>query len=796
MDEELQISQLMNLQGNQKGSNSCYHRLQWCIDKRDLAAGRRVYSLILKGGCEVDAFLGSHLIRMFALCGSLSEANQVFGKISQPSVYTWSSIIVAHIRLGEDEQAIKLYQQMPESGVKPNDYVFVAVLKACTSTSKVHLIHGHIVESGFEMKTFVRNALINVYAKCGSLEDARKIFDTNTPKDVVTWNTMIAGYAHHGHAQEAFVLFKLMQQEDKVPDNVTFVSIFKACSSTAALDQGKIFHGLIIERGLEWNAHIGSSLIDMYAKCGWLQDAQTVFDLLSKRDIVIWGALIAGYAQNGQVARAVHLFLEMQWQAIEPNNALWNILIAGYAHSGQYEQAHWLFHQMQLNGRKPDSITFVSILKACSGMAALDQGKLIHADINKNAFESDVYVGSAVLDMYIKCGSLEDAGRVFAKLPVRDLVTWNAMITGYYLHGWCDEANQLFQGMQKENVEPDIMTWNAMIDGNAEHGHGKEALCLFKQMQQAGIQPDSFTFASVLKACLSMVALAQGKLIHVNIIESGFEADVTVSNILIAMYAKCGSLENACIIFDRFPHRELVTWNAMISGCALHNDHDLAFQYLEDMQQDGLKPDDATLVCLLSACSHIGQVDKGCLIFKSMMKDDDRAPTIDHYNCLVDIFGRAGCLTEAEDLLQTMPFQPNIVSWTSLLSNCKLYGDVDLGRRCFDIIFVLRERYASWYALMENLYDGAGMWMEANKIQMLKKCADSWNKPGKAFIEIDSNVYEFIVGDRSHPNNDDIYAKLKRICVQLEGEGLMPRLDSVVHPITREMVSLGMLNIK
>lgn len=706
----------MDQQGLHVSISDLYCLLQLCIKDEDLAAGRKLRTLIARYGFESNAFLGSHLIRMFALLGCLMEANQVFNKLPEPSVYSWSAIISAHAKLGQGEQAIELYYQMQQSSVKPDDHVFVAVLQACISTAALEqgkLVHSHIIKNGMESSGCIGNCLLDMYAKCGGVKDARNTFDNVPNRGVVTWTAMIVGYTQYGHSHEALHLFKKMQQEGVEPNMVTYVSTLKACSTIAALEQGMMVYDHMIERGFELDVFVGSILVDLYAKCGSLKDAYRVFYRLPKHDVVTWNALIAAGVQQGHGGEALMLFKEMQAEGIEPDN-----------------------------------ITFVSIVKSCSGIAALDKGRQIHLDVIRFGLEWDICISNALIDMYTKCGRLKDACHVFENLPSRDVVTWSAVITG------C-----------------------------AQQEHSHEALQFFQQMQQDGMEPNHVTFVSLLKVCSNIGALDQGKLIHGHIVEGGFLADVCVGSSLIEMYAKCGDLQDACRVFHELPKRDVVTWSAMLEACAHHGDYKLALEYFGHMECKGLKPDEATFVSLLSACSHAGLVEKGFHHLKSM-QEYGVPPTLDHYNCILDLLGRAGRLTDASDLVQILPFGSNVFGWTSLLGHCRTHGNVQLGKLCFNHIAAIDCRNAAAYALMSSVYANAGMYEDAGFIEELRIHANAWKKPGMAFIEVENKVHNFVVGGRTHPRSKAIYARLMKISIQSKEIGYMPSLDLVQQPLS------------
>lgn len=687
-----------------------YCLLQDCIKSKDLALGREVRHLIKRNSLESNTFLGSHLIRMFALCGSLSDATEVFRELSDPSIFSWGAIISAHSSLRRNEQAISLYNDMCCSDLKPDGHVFVAALKACADATfllKGRIIHADVIRSCLELNLFVTNILVDMYCKCGSLEDAQVVFDGSLEQTVVTWSTLLSGYVQHGQSFKALKIFEKMQLKGLPMDNAVFISILQACARLKDIDYGKMIHSHIIEISYEKDLFTVSTLVDMYAKCGHLKSAQSMFNKLRKRDVVLWNALIGGYVEHDD-----------------------------------YQQVFALFSWMQEEGVEPDEVTFACLLKGHFTTASLDHGKLIHTVISIKGLEKNSVIGSSLIDMYIKCSSTEDAYGVFDELSYRDLVVWSTMIAGF-----------------------------------SNGGHAHDAVKLSQKMRAEGLQMNSATFSCTLKACSSIAALKEGKLVHADIIRSGCESDMYVASALIDMFTKCGSLEDACRLFDRLSKRDVVVWNAIIAGHAEHSDFMSALEYYENMRREGSKPDDATFASLLSACSHLGMVAEGCSHFNALRTDHGIEPTLDHYNCMVDLFGRAGHLDEAADILHIMPFQDNVVGYTTILNHCKTHGDLEQGHQCFDNAVSIDQSGCSAYVLMSRMYAHCGRWEDADRLEGLRLSTTAWKKPGQAFLEIDSIIYDFVVGVKDNPQYDDIYAKLNRLRMHMEEKGYNPLAD-------------------
>ncbi|KAJ7528360.1 hypothetical protein O6H91_15G000200 [Diphasiastrum complanatum] len=820
LKEALHMLELMVQQTTKPPIHAYVCLLKGCSRRKALAEGKQVHALIVQSVLDSNIFLANTLVHMYSKCGSVLHAHKVFKNMPQHNVYSWTAIISAYADSGEGEEAINLFQQMQETGLAPDKVLFVVVLKACASLAGLEQgrkLHSDIIKRGFQSDVVVGSTLVNMYAKCGCTEDARELFDNLSERDVVSWNAMIAGYAQNGLGKEALALYEQMKQEGMQPNNVTFVLLLKACASLAALEQGKQLHSEIMKRGFLSGVVVGNILVDMYAKCGCTEDARELFDNMSERDVISWNAMIAGYAQNGLGKEALALY-----------------------------------EQMKQEGVQPDDVTLVLLLKACSSLAALEQGKRLHSEILKRGFQSDVVVGSTLVNMYAKCGCTEGARELFDNMSERDLVSWTAMIAGYAQNGLGKEALALYDQMKHEGVQPDnvtlvlllkacaslaaleqgkqlhsvimkrgfqsdvvvgstlvdmyakcgctegarelfdnmserdVVSWNAMIAGYVQSGLGKEALALYEQMKQEGVQPDIVTLVLLLNACASLAALEQGKQLHSVIMKRGFQSDVVVGSTLVDMYAKCGCTEGARELFDNMSERDVVSWNAMIAGYAQNGLGKEALALFEQMQREGTKPNEVTYISVLCACAHSGLVDQGRYFFDSMCKNQGVTPTKEHYACMVDLLGRAGCLADAELFINKMPIQPDIVVWMTLLGAARNHGHAEIGRRAFDRVVQLDPKNAAPYVLLSNIYAAAGKKDELAKIRNQMKEAGVKKMPGCSWIEVDNQLHAFVVGDATHPQSKEIHAELDRLVGLMKMAGYKPNLSFVLDDVEDE----------
>eukprot|EP01018_Ginkgo_biloba_P030203 Gb_04430 [translate_table: standard] len=721
---------------------------------------------------------------------------------------------------GRLKEALRILNIVNQQNISVLPQIYVSLLQTCTNMKALtegQQVHTHMRATGLDQHILLCTKLVSMYAMCGSLENARLVFDKINKPNIYLWNGMIIGYARNGLYEEVLTLYYQMQRDCMEPDKYTFPSVLKACGGISALQQGKKIHNHIIKRGIESDVVVASALVGMYAKCGSMDSARHLFDTMSHRDV-----------------------------------AAWNTMIANYAQSGHFDEALKLFNQMELSGLKPNSVTFTSVLPACARLSALEQGKAIHDYLIGGGYELDVFVASALVDMYAKCGSIEIAREIFDKMSQRNVVSCNAMIAGYSQSRRGDEALKVYRQMQLDGMKPDsttvtsvlpacahlaslehgmlvhvyiikhgfeadvfvdsalidmytkcggiefarhvfdkmskrnVVSWNVMIAGYAMHGHGEDALILYHQMEVECVKPDSVTVANVLPACAHLAALQQGKEIHYYCIESGFESDIFVAGALIDMYVKCGSIKDARQVFDKMPQRDLVSWTAMIAGYGMHGHGEDALSLFDQMQQSGVKPDHVTFIAVLLACSHSGLVDEGRQYFDLMFRDYDIKPRLEHYACMVDLLGRAGQLDEAHHFIKKMPFEPDAGVWGALLAACRIHSNVELGEHVAELLFKMEPENAGFYILLSNIYAAAGRWDDVAKVRTMMKDSRLKKSPGCSWIEVENRTHAFRIGDKSHPQSEKIYATLESLARQMKRAGYVPNTNFVLHDLGEE----------
>eukprot|EP01018_Ginkgo_biloba_P034726 Gb_12552 [translate_table: standard] len=702
--------------------------LQGCVNRKSLSEGKLVHAhIILTGFKSQDIFLGNTLVTMYAKCGSLVDGHRVLEQMPKRDVVSWTVIIAAYARHGNAEEAMSLFYQMQETGTQPDQFTFATVLPACPNLAVLKDVHEEIVTRRFQYDVFVGSALVDMYAKCGSLENARSVFDKMPERNVVSWNAMIAGYAQNGHVDEAMKLFREMPERDVVSWNTMIAGYAQNGHVNKAL---KLFQRIPERNVVSWN-----TMIAAYAQNGHVDVALKLFQRMPERNVVSWNALIAGYTKNGYVDEAMRLFRRMP----ERNVVSWNAMIAGYAQNGHVDQALKLFRKM------PE--------RNVTSMNAMIAGYVQDGHLDKalKLFQKmparNVVSWNTMITGYVLNGLVSKAMKLFQKMPERNMVSWTTMIAGYAQNGHVEDALKLFQKMP----ERDVVSWTVMIAGYAQNGHGQEALKLFRQMQLAGVKPDSETFAILLPACANLAALEQGKEVHEVIMRCGFQFNVFVGSALVDMYGKCGSIENARSVFDKMPHRDVVTWSSMILGYAMHGCGQEALHLFEEMQLSGTAPDHVTFVGVLSACCHAGLVEKGWQYFNCMSKYYYITPAMEHYGCMIDLLGRAGHLDEAQDFINRMPIKPDSAVWGSLLGACRIHINIELGEHVAERLFELDPKNAAPYVQLSNIYAAAGMWDEIENVRKMMKDGGIKKQPGCSWIEVNKQVHAFLGGERSHP---------------------------------------------
>ncbi|KAF7803850.1 pentatricopeptide repeat-containing protein [Senna tora] len=484
-----------------------------------------------------------------------------------------------------------------------------------------------------------------------------------------------------------------------------------------------------------------------------------------------------------------------------PDTFIWNTMMRAYLNAQNPQQSLALYFQMRLHHHLLlDSFSLSLVLQACARLMDSENGLKLHAHVLKLGFSPDLYVQTALIEMYAKCGCVEYAVKVLDYMREPDLVSYNVLLSEFVRMGEFAMAHDLFDRMP----ERDLVSWNTIIHGYTSLGdigaskksfdiatseqrrQSTEALKLFHDMQLANVVPDKITMISVLNACGNVGALGMGKMIHEYVERNGIGIDMKLGTSLLDMYAKCGDIDSSLRMFERMNQKDIFTWSVMIMGLANHGFGDLALEYFTKMVSQGITPNEVTFIGVLCACSHIGLVERGWVYFKSMSSVYGVTPKIEHYGCMVDTLGRAGRLQEAMELIRTMPFAPDAIVWRAFLGACRIHKNVELAEEATVSLLELEPHADGNYVLMSNMYSQAMKWDKVVNLRRMMKNANIQKVPGCSSIEVDNSVYEFVSGDKSHPKSSQIYEMLDEILYRLQNAGYEPVTTSTTQYIDEQ----------
>lgn len=692
--------------------------------------------------------------------------------------------------------------------IRPSTYA--QLISACSSLRSLEQgrkIHLHILASKCQPDVILNNHILNMYGKCGSLKDARSVFDYMHQRNVVSWTSVIAGYSQNGQENDAIELYFQMLQSGVMPDQFTFGSIIKACSGLNDVGLGRQLHAQVIKS--EHGSHLiaQNALIAMYTKFDQLADAWDVFSHITTKDLISWASMIAGFSQLGYEFEALCHFREMLrcggyqlnefifgsvfsacssllhpecgrqihgvcikfglgrdifagcslcdmyarcgfldfarviFDHIErPDLASWNAMIAGVANGGDVNEAMSFFSQMRHLELIPDKLTIRSLLCACTGPLALHQGMQVHSYIVKIGFDTSVPVCNALLTMYAKCCVLCKAFLVFEELG--------------------------------ENA--DSVSWNSILTACMQHNQAGDVFRLFNLLLVSQNKPDRITLSNVVGACAEVASLEMGNQAYCYIMKTGLILDVSVMNGLIDMYIKCGSLGSAQELFDSMEDPNIVSWSSLIVGYAQFGYGEEALKLFKRMRSLGVRPNEVTFVGVLTACSHVGLVEEGWQLYRTMETEYGIEPTREHCSCVVDLLARAGRLHEAEDFINQMPFDPDIIVWKSLLAACKTHGNADVGRRAAEKILIMDPTNSAAHVLLCNIYASSGRWGDVARMRGSMKERGVRKVPGQSWIEVKNRINVFFAEDSMHPERDKIYSILEELSLQMLDDDFAP----------------------
>ncbi|KAL0391520.1 UNVERIFIED_CONTAM: Pentatricopeptide repeat-containing protein, chloroplastic [Sesamum latifolium] len=582
-----------------------------CAAVEELELGKSIHGQVIKCGAGADVFVGTAIVDLYAKSGAMCDAIKQFRLMPVRNVVSWTSIISGFVQKGDSASALGVLKDMRNTGEEINTFTISSVLAACANPSMFKdalQVHCWIFKIGLYLDPVVKASLINTYSKVGAMDLSEIAFaEAEGLKQVGVWANMISALVHSGNYEKAIILFERMLKDGITPDKFIASTILSLIDS---LILGRQVHGYALKVGMVSEVSVGSSIFTMYSKCGDLEESLKVFEQLERKDNISWTSMIAGLAEHGCADKAVQMFRQMEFENLVPDekilatilnscSALHSLKLGREIHGfalrrgfaehtmiddalvnmyskcgdlnsakvvfhampfkdqGYIEEALRLFHDMLLSGIRVDAFTISSVLGALAIFSTPGIGTLLHAYIIKMGIESEASIGSSLIMMYSKCGSIGDCSKVFQQIKCPDLVSWTTMITSY-----------------------------------AHHGKGLEALQLFDLMKKSGIEPDDVTFVGVLSAC-SHTGLVEEGYFHLNsmIRDYGIEPGYKHYTCMVDLLGRAGRLEEAQrFIVDMPIEPNTLVWETLLAACKVHGNHELgklAAEKIKELQPDG-----------------------------------------------------------------------------------------------------------------------------------------------------------------------------------------------------------------
>ncbi|KAF2298895.1 hypothetical protein GH714_028957 [Hevea brasiliensis] len=737
--------------------------LQACGHQKDIETGRKIHEIVSKSTqYSNDYVLNTRLITMYAACGSVLDSRLVFDNLQRKNLFQWNALVSGYTRNELYCEAINVFVELTsDTEFEPDNFTFPCVIKACAGLLDAGLgevIHGMVIKMALVLDVFVGNALIAMYGKCGLVDEAVKVFDYMPVRNLVSWNSMIW----------------------LAPDVATMVTILPVCAREVELDLGMEIHGLAIKLGLSEEVKVNNALVDMYSKCGYLPEALMLFDKNNNKNVVSWNTMIGGFSTEGYIFESFNLLRKMQMQ--------------------------------QEIG--PNEITVLNILPSCLENSQLPSLKEIHGYSIRHEFQYDELVANALVTAYAKCGMLSSAERVFNRMEMKTVSSWNALIGGY-----------------------------------AQNGDPKQALNFYIQMTYLGFEPDWFSIGSLLLACAHLNSLRCGQEVHGFALRNGLETDLFIGVSLLSLYIHCKKSSSARLLFDGMEDKSLVSWNAMISGYSQNGLPAEALTLFRKLLSNGIQPSDIAIMSVLGACSQLSALRLGkethCYALKSTLTEDV------FVSCsIIDMYAKSGCIEESRIVFDGLR-DKDVGSWNAIIAAYGFHGygkeAIKLFERmenigqmpdCFTFIGILTacchaglvEEGLKYFSEMQNSHGlepklkhyacvidmlgrarrlddalrlvnempeqpDSGIWSS-----LLSSCRrfgalEMGEKVAEKLLELEPNKVENYVllsnlyagsGDNLLPESEEIRLKWRRLEKQLSKIGYKPNTGSVLHEVEED----------
>lgn len=592
----------------------------------DVEHGRRCHGLAIKIGLEENIYVGNAILSMYAKCGLIRDAIRVFGDMAEPNEVTFTAIMGGLAQTDRVLEALEMFRMMCRKGVRIDSVSLSSILGVCAKGGEGggeyglddqsdgfpcnvngQQIHGHTIKLGFEGDLHLNNSLLDMYAKNGDLNNAEKVF-ANLPKvSNVSWNIMIAGYGQISETQKALEYLQRMRSCCFEPDEVTYIHMLAACVKSGDIKSGRqMFDNISCPNVSSWNAILSGyfqsgdhkEAIELFremqfqhvqpdrttlavalsscAAMGLLQAGKEIHAASRKAafqtDVYVASGLLNMYSKCGRTETAKHIFHNM----LELDIVCWNSMIAGLSLNSQDKEAFTFFKQMRHDEMRPTQFTYATVLSCCAKLSSSFQGKQVHVQMTKDGYMSDLFVGSALIDMYCKCGDVDEARKFFDMMPSKNTVTWNEMIHGYAQNGRGDEAVLLYRDMIGSSQKPDCITFVAVLTACSHSGLVDAGIEIFNSMEQEhGVVPVLDHYTCIIDAL-----------------------------------GRAGRFHEAEVLIDEMPYKDdPVIWEVLLSSCRVYANVGLAKRAADELFR--LTPNNsAPYVLLGNIYSSLGRWDE------------------------------------------------------------------------------------------------------------------------------------------------------------------------------------------
>ncbi|CAN6213609.1 unnamed protein product [Urochloa humidicola] len=595
-----------------------------------------------------------------------------------------------------------------------------------------------------------RGCVLASWVKARGFHDARRAFDVTTARSLPEWTAIISGCARGGRHADGLRAFLEMLGEGGTPNAFVLAGVLRCCAGLGDVESGRCVHGWMLRAGVRQDVVLCNAVLDMYAKCGHHGCARRAFGAMADKDAVSWNIVVSALLQGGDVPGAVRLFDESPMR----DTSSWNTIISGLVGNGCVAEALERLQRMVLAGIVFNHYTYSTAFSLAGMLSLLDLGRQLHGRVVMAALEDDAFVCCSLMDMYCKCGEMEAALSIFNR--------WSQ-----------------FTGDVK-------FAWSTMVAGYVQNGREEEALEFFRRMLGEGVPAEQFILTSIAAACGNAGMVEQGRQVHGFVEKLGHRFDVPLASAMVDMYSKCGSLEDACRIFDSAPVKNVTLWTTMLRSYASYGQGRMAIEIFDRMKVEKITPNEITLVALLSACSHSGLVSEGDHYFELMQEEYGIVPSTEHYNCMVDLYGRAGLLDKAKNFIEENNISHVAIVWKTLLSACRLHKHIQYAKLASEKLVQLEQCDAGSYVLMSNMYATNRKWLDTFKLRSSMQERKVRKQPGQSWIHLKNVVHTFVAGDMLHPRSADIYVYLEKLMGRLKEMGYTSRIDLVIHDVEEE----------